>query len=36
MVAPTTRSGEDGGMSPNLLEPFWPGRRAHSYDQFCR
>jgi hypothetical protein len=19
-----------------LLEPFWPSRRAHAFDEFCR
>jgi hypothetical protein len=25
--------GEDEAMSPTLLEPFWPGRRAQAHDQ---
>jgi hypothetical protein len=28
--------GEDAAVFRTLLEPFWPGRRAHAYDQFCR
>jgi hypothetical protein len=28
--------GEDGCVIRTLLEPFWPGRRADAYDQFCR
>jgi hypothetical protein len=30
------RSGDDAPVLRPLLEPFWPGRRAHAYDQFCR
>jgi len=29
-------SGDDAPVLRPLLEPFWPGRRAHAYDQFCR
>jgi hypothetical protein len=29
-------AGEDAAVFRTLLEPFWPGRRAHAYDQFCR
>ena len=28
--------GEDFDVSRTLLEPFWPGRRAHAFDEFCR
>ena len=28
--------GEDAAVIRTLLEPFWPGRRAHAFDQFCR
>jgi hypothetical protein len=28
--------GEDSTVSRTLLEPFWPGRRAHAFDEFCR
>jgi hypothetical protein len=29
-------SGEDEAVIRTLLEPFWPGRRAHAFDEFCR
>jgi hypothetical protein len=29
-------SGEDARVFRTLLEPFWPGRRAHAFDEFCR
>jgi hypothetical protein len=30
-------AGKDASVFPTtMLEPFWPGRRAHAYDQFCR
>lgn len=43
-TAPTTersrsRSGPRDAMSVNLspdLERFWPSRRGHAYDEFCR
>ena len=28
--------GEDALVFRTLLEPFWPGRRAHAFDQHCR
>jgi hypothetical protein len=28
--------GQDDGVFRTLLEPFWPGRRAHAFDEFCR
>ena len=28
--------GEDALVFRTLLESFWPGRRAHAFDQFCR
>jgi hypothetical protein len=30
------RAGHDAVVIRALLEPFWPGRRAHAFDQFCR
>jgi hypothetical protein len=30
------RAGDDALVIRALLEPFWPGRRAHAFDQFCR
>jgi len=30
------RAGHDALVIRALLEPFWPGRRAHVFDQFCR
>ena len=30
------RLSHHGGGSTTLLEPFWPGRRAHAFDEFCR
>jgi hypothetical protein len=30
------RAGHDAGVIRVQLEPFWPGRRAHAFDQFCR
>jgi hypothetical protein len=27
---------EDAQVIRTLLEPFWPGRRAHAFDEFCR
>jgi hypothetical protein len=35
-VAPSPAAGEYGAVTRSLLEPFWPSRRAHAYDQFCR
>jgi hypothetical protein len=28
--------GDDAPVFRTSLEPFWPSRRAHAYDQFCR
>jgi hypothetical protein len=36
---PTLRGGSDDASTRNAaanLERFWPGRRAHAFDEFCR
>jgi hypothetical protein len=38
-AAPLTRSAGEMSMTANLLpdlERFWPSRRCHAFDEFCR
>jgi hypothetical protein len=38
-AAPLTRAAGEASMTANLLpdlERFWPSRRCHAFDEFCR
>lgn len=37
LVVPAGSAPHDGVMTPRRdLEPFWPSRRMHAFDELCR